>query len=161
MPFVLLASYPLSLISNPAISKLDLVQCKSWARQLVSKGIFVVVPEVIDYELRRTLILGKRKSGIDRLNHLGNEGFLYEAITTEVMQRAAELWAWARATGQQTEKDEDIDIDVILAAHAITLGSEHGEYVVVATSNVNHIARYTPAREWQDITVENCLNPKL
>ena len=82
-------------------------------------------------------------------------------IDDRVMKRAATLWAWARATGQQTAHNHSIDIDVILAAQAAVLGEDEGDYVVIATSNVEHIQRYTNAAVWRDITVASCLNPEL
>ena len=53
-------------------------------------------------------------------------------------------------TGQQTAHDEAIDADVILAATAIIMAVE-GEHVVIATTNVSDLARYTPAKNWEDI----------
>lgn len=119
MPIVLLDSHPLSLISNPA-NQLEPLKCRSRIKQLVGNSILVVVPEIIDYELRRQLILAQRNDSVQRLDRLGEMGLLYAPISTESMQKAAQLWAWARRTGQQTAHNEKIDIDVILAAQSIT-----------------------------------------
>lgn len=101
MPILVLDSHPLSLISNPA-NKTESLQCRSRIKQLVAHGILVAVPEIVDYELRRTLICGEKLEGIENLNKLGQMGIIYAPITTEAMNKAAELWAWARRTGQQT-----------------------------------------------------------
>ena len=132
MPIVVLDSYPLSLISNPII-KQEPINCKSRIRNLVGNGILVVVPEIIDYELRRTLIHGKKIAGIENLNKLGSMGIIYNPITTKVMRKASELWAWARSTNQSTAHENKIDIDVILAAQAIILAEEMNETTIIAT----------------------------
>jgi len=69
-------------------------------------------------------------------------------LTTAAMRRAAELWAWARNTGQQTAPDPALDGDVIVAAQALTLNTP----VVVATGNPAHLSRFVPAELWQNIT---------
>ncbi|MBV8884793.1 MAG: hypothetical protein JO235_12475 [Chroococcidiopsidaceae cyanobacterium CP_BM_RX_35] len=157
MPFVLLDSYPLSLITNPA-AKAEHLACMRWAQQLVRSNIVVAVPEIIDYELRRTLVFGKKLASVQALNLVGKMGIVYYPLSTEIMLKGAQLWAWARQTGQKTAHDERIDIDVILASQAITLASQYGDYVVVATIDTDDINRYTPAKKWQEITIENCFS---
>jgi len=44
-----------------------------------------------------------------------------------------------------------LDGDVILAAQAAML-ENNGYTVVIATTNVRHLARFTTAREWRDIS---------
>ena len=64
----------------------------------------MILPEIADYEIRRELIrLGSAVA-------LGNlDGWAikleYLPLTTVPMRRAAELWAQARNTGQQTAPD--------------------------------------------------------
>jgi hypothetical protein len=65
------------------------------------------------------------------------------------MRRAAEFWADARRTGQQTAGDQRLDADVILAAQAVALEMPE---VVVATSNLRHLSRYCNAMLWSDIS---------
>jgi hypothetical protein len=72
----------------------------------------------------------------------------YLPLTTAIMQRAAELWAAARNTGQATAPDHALDADVILAAQALSLSVP----VIVATDNPAHLSRYVPADLWQNIT---------
>jgi len=64
------------------------------------------------------------------------------------MRMAARFWAEARQQGQPTADDKTIDADVILAAQASTLQASD---VVVATTNVGHLARFVSAELWQDI----------
>lgn len=153
MPILVLDSHPLSLISSPA-NKIEPLQCRKRIQQLVANNILVVVPEIVDYELRRTLVCGKKSEGIKNLDRLGDMGLIYAPITTEAMIKAAELWAWARTTGQQTAHENKIDIDVILAAQSIILSEAMEEHTIIATSNVSDLERYTFAKTWEDITLE-------
>lgn len=42
---------------------------------------------------------------------------------------------------------------MILAATAIVMAQESDIPIIIATPNVNHLARYTPAKDWKDIIV--------
>ncbi|MGK7878063.1 MAG: hypothetical protein AB4426_33580 [Xenococcaceae cyanobacterium] len=45
-----------------------------------------------------------------------------------------------------------IDVDVIIGATCQLLQAEYpGQFLVVATTNVKHISRFTAAKIWQDI----------
>ena len=164
MPVVLIDSTTLGVLTNPA-NKTEPIQCASWMKSLVSEGILLAVSAVIEYEHKRELIFTGSSSSLKKLESLG-QYIAYaplEAFSSEqkVWQKAAELWAWARKTGQQTSHEHRIDIDVLLAAHSIILAEEMQEHVVIATDNIGHLVRYNvPARRWQDITVEYCRNPK-
>ena len=68
------------------------------------------------------------------------------------MHDAASLWADARNAGRPTADAAALDGDVILAAQARRAQLDFApEPVVVATSNVAHLARYTDARLWSEI----------
>ena len=73
-------------------------------------------------------------------------------ITTEALERAAEFWATLRRTGLPTAANESLDADAILAGMAVTTG-QPGDSVIVATSNVRHLARFSgvDARQWETI----------
>jgi hypothetical protein len=77
-------------------------------------------------------------------------GFDYAPITTDVMLRAAELWAAARRAGLPTAPPDALDGDVILAAEVI-LSTGVGDLVTVATDNVGHLARFVDAQPWEQI----------
>ncbi|NJL10158.1 MAG: nuclease [Calothrix sp. SM1_7_51] len=98
--------------------------------------------------------MGKKQEGIKNLDKLGEMGIIHIPITSEAMRKAAQLWAWARSTGQQTASNAKIDIDVILAAQSIIISQDTGEHTVIATSNVSDLERYTYAKKWEEITVE-------
>lgn len=143
---ILLDSGPLGLVTNPKASA-QTAACKRWLAACRVAGATLVVPEVVDYELRRELIRAGRTRGIDRLDALIRQTS-YLAITTAAMRRAASLWADARRAGRPTAPDAALDVDVILAAQADTMGRDD---VVVATTNVQHLARYVAAAHWSDI----------
>lgn len=141
---VLLDAGPLGMISHPRIKD----EVADWLARILSAGIDVLVPEIADYEICRELIRAGSTKGLARLDNLKTSlGFL--PITSPAMIRAAEFWAEARRHGRPTASDESLDADVILAAQAATLD---GKQVIVASSNPKHIARFTPAEYWQDIT---------
>jgi hypothetical protein len=68
------------------------------------------------------------------------------------MRKAAELWAIARNQGYPTADLKALDGDVILAATAIILSEQDEDEVIIATSNVRHIGRFTSAKVWKEIT---------
>lgn len=147
MSVLLLDSGPLGLVTHPR-GPADAVACKEWLRRMVSAGARVMIPEIADYEVRRELLRGRKHRGIQQLEALiRTTEFL--ALTTPAMRRAAEFWADARQTGQQTAADERLDADVILAAQAATLELPD---VVIATSNLRHLGRFCGAMLWSDIS---------
>lgn len=143
---VLLDSTPLGLLSAPP-RKPDSRACRRWLARLIAAGIRMIVPEIIDYELRRELLRARKKASIVRLDSW-TQTIEYLPITTAAMRRAAELWAQARQQGQPTASDDTIDIDMILAAQALTLGVAD---VVIATTNIRHLSHFVPAELWQAI----------
>jgi predicted nucleic acid-binding protein len=143
---VLLDSAPLGLLSAPP-RRADAQACSHWLGGLLAAGVRVLVPEIVDYELRRELLRAGKSASVRRLDALAR-ATEYLPITTAAMRRAAELWAQARQRGQPTAADNTIDIDMILVAQALTLGVPA---VVIATTNVGHLSRFVPAELWQTI----------
>ena len=150
---VILDSRPLGLITNPR-QNAEADACKVWMQGLLDRGNRVLVPEITDYELRRELLRADKAAGLLALDRtkitLG-----YVPITTAAMQQAAEFWAQARRMRLPTAPGLALDADVILAAQAATLDPNvwglPDAGVVIATSNVGHLSRFTDAREWPDI----------
>lgn len=138
---------PLGLATNPRRSSQNLA-CAKWLQGLVANGVRVIVPEIADYEIRRELILGNKAKGIAKLDALGKL-VEYLPLTTVAMRQAALFWAEARRKGRPTAGDKTIDADMILAGQAKTLGTD----VVVATTNVGHLARFVDAKLWEEISV--------
>lgn len=107
----------------------------------------MILPEIIDYEVRRELLRMSRIKSLRRLDRLHHK-LRFLPIQSVAMKIAAELWATARQSGYPTASDPALDIDVILAAQALALNSSE---VVVATSNVTHLSKFVNAAEWSDI----------
>jgi hypothetical protein len=148
--FIVLDAGPLGLLmQRKGIAQAD--ACKAWLAGRVAQGVRVVVPEIADYEVRRELIRLGKTAAVARLDafNAASPG-RYLPLATEAMRRAAELWAQARQQGAPTADPKELDADVILAAQVLTLGMPPSE-VVVATSNVGHISRFTPADLWQNL----------
>ena len=143
--FVLLDSGPLGLATNPGPHP-DNAACLLWVRTLPSRGYRVGLPEIADYEVRRELLRADKRRGIRNLDLL-KTSVTFLPITTDLLLRAAELWAAARKQGQPTAVDPALDGDVILAAQGQLLEGQ-GHSVVVATLNVGHLARFVDARHW-------------
>lgn len=146
-PVVFLDSGPLGLLCHTRRSPVT-VACEQWLTALLTAGRRVLVPEIIDYELRRELLRLGRRAALVRLDALAHAAG-YVPLSTPAMRRAAELWAQARQQGQPTAGDNTIDADMILAAQALTLGVPD---VIIATTNVGHLSRFVPADLWQAIT---------
>jgi predicted nucleic acid-binding protein len=146
---IVLDSSPLGMVTNPRARSADCQACKEWFRPVLAQGIVVAVPEIVDYEVRRELIRANRLASLRQLEQL-LDLVVYLPITTDVMRRAARLWAMARQTGQPTAAPQALDGDVILAATTIeTFG--HDPDVIVATSNVSHLSRFVASAHWRDI----------
>ena len=142
---ILLDSYPLGALSHP---KPD-VAISQWVATCRAARHEIYVPEVIDYEIRRELLRANKKVGVANLNAL-KAVFRFLPISSRVMLLAADLWATSRQGGLATGDPKKLDIDVILAAQALTLGVPASD-LIVATSNVAHLARFVPADLWSNI----------
>lgn len=142
---VVLDSGPLGLLSNPHASA-NPTACRAWLADLLAAGRRVIVPELADYEVRRSLLLHNLSISIGLLDGLGSR-LEFLPVTSAAWRRAAELWADAWRQGVPTAAKAALDGDVILAAQALTLGVP----VVVATGNVNHISRYVLAERCENI----------
>ena len=158
---VLLDSGPLGLSTHPRASA-EALACQSWLRGLTANGHLVLVPEVIDYEHRRELLLRKAVNALARLDiYRANGAFL--PVSEAAYLQAAAFWADARRRGIPTADKLALDIDMILCAQAATLvpadfgrGGEATsdsptEAVIVATTNVTHLTPFVDARLWQAI----------
>jgi predicted nucleic acid-binding protein len=145
---ILLDASPLGIISNPRFSSQNLA-CHQWVKERLANGAQVFIPEIADYEVRRELLRANKTRSLARLDGL-KSALGYLPITTQVMLRAAELWAQARKMGKPTASDQALDADMILAAQAALLIAD-GDSVIVATTNVSHLSLFIPAARWQDI----------
>ncbi|PZV28255.1 MAG: nucleic acid-binding protein [Snowella sp.] len=145
---IMLDSSPVGLITNPKANPLA-KDCQQWFYTLLQRKYKVILPEIVDYEIRRELLRANKLSGLTRLDQLKSE-ILYLPITTEIMLKAAELWAKARQQGKPTADNQALDGDVILASQALALKNLDYE-VIIATSNKKHLSLFTEAEDWQNI----------
>ena len=112
--------------------------------------VSVCIPEIVDYEVRRGLLHVALRSGrsmtksLLRLDLL-SDSLEYVPLNTQIMRRAAGLWAEARHSGQPTAPEEALDGDVILAAQALEVAG------LVVTENTRHLSRFAPAYRWQEV----------
>ena len=147
-PIVFLDAGPLGLVSNPKYSPKNYA-CAQWLRSLIDAHVRVIIPEIADYEIRRELLRANKVQGLARLDAIAHS-LEYLPITTFAMRRAAEFWAQARQQGGQAASDAALDADMILAAQATTIGDPT---IVIATTNVGHLAAFAPSDLWQNIRV--------
>ena len=144
---VLLDSAPLGELVNPRLS----VTATEWAERIVRAGGHILVPAIVYYELRRELVRIASTRSVSRLDALA-ERFEIIDVSVAVLKRASDLWARARTLGLPTAPDRALDVDVILAASAEIVALDRpGDDVVVATSNVGHLARFVSASPWHEI----------
>jgi hypothetical protein len=147
---VVLDTGPLGLLmQRRGIAPAD--ACRAWVASRIAQGTRFVVPEIADYEVRRELIRLGKADAVRRLDVFNaTTPGRYLALTTEAMRVAADLWAKARQRGTPTADPKELDGDVILVAQVLTSGLPARD-VVVATSNVGHIALFTTADVWTNL----------
>ena len=166
---IILDSGPLGLITNPNPAPQN-IACADWLKTLLSAGTRVVIPEIVDYEIRRELLRANKQRGLQSLDticrtcpiclecrRLSQRGLQsldticrtldFCSLNSQSMRLAAQLWADARQQGQPTANDDTIDIDVILAAQALCLGVDF----VIATTNVKHLQQFAASELWTTI----------
>jgi len=136
----MLDASPLGALAHPRANR-EIVR---WLESMMTAGVRLMVPEIADYEVRRSLLLSRLHHSLGALDQLKSK-LIYVPITTAVILESAELWADARRRGTPTADPKELDCDVILAAQALAVGA------VVATENVGHLGRYVTARNWRAI----------
>lgn len=150
MTIISLDSGPLSLVTFPKPSA-EADACKQWLARQLSDGMRVVVPEVVDYELRRELLRAGKAESVRRLDaFLAADAGRLIRIDSAALRRAAELWADARRAGLPTADPKELDVDVVQAAQLHALGCARAD-LVIATSNVGHLSRFWRAEPWDKI----------
>lgn len=140
----------LGVVTHPKAGQ-EARECILWLKNLLAAGVRVCVPEICDYELRREYL---RRNASNALRHLDqlNAAVTYVPINTATMKEAAKLWADARNKGHVTADPKELDGDVILVAQA-QLEKRAAEDLIVATTNVGHLAMFVHADEWRNIAV--------
>ena len=138
------------MVTHPS-KKQEVQDCKNWFACRLREGYAFFVPEIADYELRRSYLHREFQDSIHRLDHL-KRTIGYLPITTEVMNKAAEFWADARRRGRPTAPDPALDGDVILAAQTVLQAENRYEaQTLVATDNVRRLEMFVKAKRWREI----------
>ena len=138
-----------TLVSTSKVK--EVTDCQDWFYYLLSRSAKVVTSSLCNYEVKRELIRRKKVKEINNLNQL-KALIDFFPVDDSTLELAAELWAEARNKGMPTADDLSLDADVIICAQYQLLAQEYpGRYVVIATTNVKHLSRFTEAKEWQDI----------
>lgn len=106
---IFLDSGVIGLITNPNLSA-EAISCAKWLLSHINKGNQIIIPEIVDYEVRRELLRANKVKGLARLDEL-IDSLEYLPINTEAMRQAAVFWAEARQKGQPTASDKTIDAD--------------------------------------------------
>lgn len=145
---ILLDTGVLGMIVHPSTDG-EAGACKKWMVRQLRHGQVFALPEICDYELRRKLLHMGATRQVGRLDELGSR-LTYLPITTHTMRRAAILWSTARRDGLPTAGPRELDADAILGAQAV-IAAEGAPNVVVATTNVRHLQRFTSAAHWDAI----------
>jgi predicted nucleic acid-binding protein len=119
---------------------------RTWMIKELIDGATIVIPAIIDYEVRRSLNLAEAWDGVKRLDALYDDKYVrYLEINKDAMRRAAELWAKARREHRPTAGDQALDGDVILSAQAMEFCSDSDDWTIL-TENLDHISRYVGDR---------------
>jgi hypothetical protein len=151
---VFLDSGVLGKLCNPN-KKGEAAECENWLFSWLTKGAYVVTSDICDYEVRRSFILeSKKKPNINSIENLDElkDIINFLPLTSEVLLKAAELWATARTQGIPTADKKSLDVDIIICAQWQLLTEEYpGRYIAIATTNVKHLTYFTKAKQWQDI----------
>jgi predicted nucleic acid-binding protein len=147
---IVLDSGPLGLsVHQSASASRD--ACRDWIVAHLKAGNELLVPEIVEYELRRELL---------RLNHakaLASLALFIEAIpdrrmllTSSDLRLAAELWAKARQQGKPTADVHALDVDVILCAQVLNIVQQQPG-LIIATTNTRHLSQFLDARDWATV----------
>ncbi len=138
-----------TLVSTSKVK--EVTDCQDWFYYLLSRSVLVVTSSLCNYEVKRELIRRKKVKEINNLNQL-KALIDFLPVDDSTLELAAELWAKARNRGMPTADDLSLDADVIICAQYQLLAEEYpGRYVVIATTNVKHLSRFTEAKEWPNI----------
>src|SRR4051794_4176796 len=130
MRFIVLDSTPLGLLTQrPGATDAD--ACRRWLAAKTAAGLAVIVPKIVDYELRRELIRAGKATSVKRLDaFIHHPSVTFLPISTAAMRLASELWATARQSGAPTADAHALDVDVILAAQVLAPGHAPADFTV-------------------------------
>lgn len=150
---VVLDAGPLGLLAHTNSRSPETIKCAEWLQSLLRRGVRVCIPDISDYEVRRSLLKINSTNGITKLDQL-IKVLHHQRITTRAMHQAADCWAQARKIGKPTADDKALDGDMVLIGQAKEIEMTSGD-IIIATTNVKHIEIFADAREWSQICAED------
>lgn len=154
MTTIVLDAGPLGLVIHANPKNKKALECALWLKVLLlNENVNVIIPEISDYEVRRSLLKIESTKSIRKLDKL-NSALSYLPINTPAMRKVAEFWAEARKQGKQTADNLALDGDMVLVGQVNQLQEIQNDDVIVATTNVRHIELFAEARNWVEITTE-------
>lgn len=152
---ILIDSGILGQLCRPNLDRQTLALKKWFDRVLIRAN--VVSSKICDYEVRRGLVLAQKQGlvadGLPILDDL-HQLIDFLSVDDRILDLAAEIWATARISGQATAGDRNLDADTIICATWQNLVSLYpGQEVVIVTTNIRHLSRFTNAVIWQDLSI--------
>lgn len=139
-------------ISNPSPKSPGVLAVQVWATQMEAANHRLIVPAIVDYELRREHMRRNAAASVAELDSFvyGVSG-RYLPLTDSALKRAAGLWADVRQRGLPAADAKSLDCDIILAAQVLDLNLPAGSFIV-ATTNTGHLERVVACQSWQHIS---------
>lgn len=140
---IVLDTGPAGKIAHPSVDP----RVMQWLAERIAAGDQIALPEIVDYELRRNFLLEVRRGNtsftrsLQRLDELRNT-LVFLPLNSDIMLKAAELWADTRIRGKPTADDKALDGDVILAAQALQIDG------TIVTENPGHLALFAKVERW-------------
>lgn len=147
-----LDSGPLGLLTHPKPSS-EAIACANWLRDLLVAQVRVLLPAIVDYELRREYLLRGNAVSLRKLDALRNS-VEFVPLSQDALERAAALWAQVRQAGRPTSDPKALDGDCILAAQVRLIAEAAGlgdDEFIIATTDVGDFPFLAPAEKWQNI----------
>ncbi|MCC6442323.1 MAG: nuclease [Armatimonadetes bacterium] len=111
----------------------------------------IFVPAIAYYEVRRELERLQNAAGIARLDAFcAVVPGRYVPLSDQALHLACRLWADARNAGAPTADPKELDCDVLIASQALTMDIPSSD-IIIATTNIGHLARFVVAELWTRI----------
>ncbi len=145
-----LDSGPLGLLTHPQRSD-EVIAITEWISHCLRRGIRVIVPAIVYYEVKRELLRAQKTLSIGRLDAFVSAiPGRYLPLSDSALRMAAEIWAKCRQEGRPTADAKALDIDVIIAAQVLTFATDLSG-AVIATTNPKHLSQFITAKHWRHI----------
>ena len=156
---VVLDTTPLGLVTQKPGKSNNADACADWISKLIRSRHRIVVPEIVDYEVRRELTRAGQDASIARLDAFNLADLhRYIPLTTEAMRLAAKLWAEARNAGIATAHNHALDGDVIVAAQALSMGVPPTDFIDRECKTSVPLCSLRPLVEHLTMSVEKGIN---